>query len=886
MRDQFSFTGRRRERKTGRSVKVADGVSRTLITVGGIGTIVAVATVCLFLTAVVVPLFLPAKAELVTEYSNPAPASGAAWIEVDEYLTMGYACAPDGTVTSVRLDTGEVLETIDLFPDRTPTAWSFSFSDDSVLAGFADGSIQPLRISYETEFLDESLVPEEYFALEPGESAPYEGGVVEMTTEGQFRLQRLSITMLGDPEQIGAGPIRALHHVAGSSGWTAVAATATEEADHALLLVKGRETTNMMTGEKRVRFSARHSLPYALHKGEDPAFVRVNDLTTLAYAAWTDGHTLRIRTTPPAEAYIAEEIDLVEEPGATLTALEFLLGGETLLSGDSTGRLLGWFNVPLEHGVRGERPTQDRFNLLPAKRFASIPGGDSPVRSIRSSTRTRMFAAGYESGAIGVFYVTTESRMLHEKLPLSEPVLAVTIAPKEDAIIALSPTHAYQWEFEKRYPEASLVSLFGLVWYEGYNERDFMWQSSGGTDDSEPKLSLVPLIFGTIKGTIYSMLFGAPLALLAALYTSEFLNPKVKSIIKPLIEMMASLPSVVLGFLAALVFAPVVEKFLPATLACFFTIPFAILLGAFIWQMIPRSMTIRLQSHRVWFIIPLLPVGLYVGALLGPVIESLMFGGNLRGWLNGLHVEPNVGHARGGWILLLLPLGAMAVGIFMSLWVNPRLRRRTESLDRRNLAWIDLTKFLIGTALTIGLVTGIAMLLSLGGFDLRKPLPHLGSVVDTFDQRNALVVGFVMGFAIIPIIYTIADDALSTVPEHLRGASLGAGATPWQTAVRIVIPTAMSGLFSALMIGMGRAVGETMIVLMAAGNTPVMNMNMFEGFRTLSATIAVELQEAPVGETHYRTLFVAALVLFAMTFVVNTVAEGVRLRFRKRAYQL
>jgi phosphate transport system permease protein len=143
-----------------------------------------------------------------------------------------------------------------------------------------------------------------------------------------------------------------------------------------------------------------------------------------------------------------------------------------------------------------------------------------------------------------------------------------------------------------------------------------------------------------------------------------------------------------------------------------------------------------------------------------------------------------------------------------------------------------------------------------------------------------------MGFAIIPIIYTIAEDALSTVPEQLRSASLGAGATKWQTAVRIVIPTAMSGLFSALMIGLGRAVGETMIVLMAAGNTPVLEMNLFNGFRTLSANIATELPESVRNSTHYRTLFLAALTLFAMTFAINTFAEIVRLRFRKRAIEL
>ena len=104
--------------------------------------------------------------------------------------------------------------------------------------------------------------------------------------------------------------------------------------------------------------------------------------------------------------------------------------------------------------------------------------------------------------------------------------------------------------------------------------------------------------------------------------------------------------------------------------------------------------------------------------------------------------------------------------------------------------------------------------------------------------------------------------------------------------MRIIVPTAMSGLFSAVMIGLGRAVGETMIVLMAAGNTPLIDWNIFNGFRTLSANIAVELPEAVQNSTHYRTLFLAALTLFLMTFALNTVAEAIRIRFRKRAFQL
>ena len=152
----------------------------------------------------------------------------------------------------------------------------------------------------------------------------------------------------------------------------------------------------------------------------------------------------------------------------------------------------------------------------------------------------------------------------------------------------------------------------------------------------------------------------------------------------------------------------------------------------------------------------------------------------------------------------------------------------------------------------------------------------------TYDQRNSLVVGLAMGFAIIPIIFTIAEDSLANVPQHLRGGSLALGATRWQTALRIVLPTGSPGIFSAVMIGFGRAVGETMIVLMATGNTPIMDWSPFNGFRALSANVAVELPEAPDGGTLFRVLFLASLLLFCLTFVLNTVAELVRLKLRRK----
>jgi phosphate transport system permease protein len=108
------------------------------------------------------------------------------------------------------------------------------------------------------------------------------------------------------------------------------------------------------------------------------------------------------------------------------------------------------------------------------------------------------------------------------------------------------------------------------------------------------------------------------------------------------------------------------------------------------------------------------------------------------------------------------------------------------------------------------------------------------------------------------------------------------GASRWQTAVRVVLPTASPGVFSAIMVGFGRAVGETMIVLMATGNTPVLDWSIFNGMRTLSANVAVEIPEAPYGGTLYRVLFLAAALLFTMTFIVNTIAEVIRQRLREK----
>ena len=370
---------------------------------------------------------------------------------------------------------------------------------------------------------------------------------------------------------------------------------------------------------------------------------------------------------------------------------------------------------------------------------------------------------------------------------------SVAIAPKADGIVTLDDGgRVAQWQLDNPHPEITWRTLFGKVWYEGYSRPEYVWQSTGGTDDFEAKFSLTPLIYGTLKGTFYALLIAVPLALLAAVYVSEFMHPSLKAYVKPIVEIMAALPSVVLGFLAGLWLAPLVERIVPGLFLIPLVLPVVIVAALLAWQLMPIGVRGRIEAGtEVFLLIPVVVAGVWLALVLGGLVEALLLGGNYRGWL------------------------LSALGL-------------------------------------------------------------------TYDQRNSLVVGIAMGFAVIPIIFTIAEDSLANVPGHLRAGSLALGANRWQTALRIVLPTASPGIFSAIMIGFGRAVGETMIVLMATGNTPVMDWSIFNGFRAMSANIAVELPEAPEQGTLFRVLFLAAFLLFCLTFVLNTVAELVRLKLRRK----
>jgi phosphate transport system permease protein len=157
----------------------------------------------------------------------------------------------------------------------------------------------------------------------------------------------------------------------------------------------------------------------------------------------------------------------------------------------------------------------------------------------------------------------------------------------------------------------------------------------------------------------------------------------------------------------------------------------------------------------------------------------------------------------------------------------------------------------------------------LGFFALVFLASFLQGIFGWHIRLNAVNAGLALGVAVIPAVYSLAEDAISAVPGSFREAALGLGATPWQTAVKVVLPAAMPGVSAAVLFGMGRAIGETMVVLMAAGNAPQFTFDLLQSTRTLTATVAAELGEVVFGSAHYHTLFFIGLLLFGITYVIN-----------------
>ncbi|MEM0955032.1 MAG: ABC transporter permease subunit [Pseudomonadota bacterium] len=482
------------------------------------------------------------------------------------------------------------------------------------------------------------------------------------------------------------------------------------------------------------------------------------------------------RVWPLSEGVIAEPVQgRLFADSDRLEAASVLQGGLSLIAASSAGHLNRYY--VLQHGA-----------VALGQRFDS---GGARLHRLLPEPRRRGFL-GFGDGVVQWHNAISGQRGLTADFGITSGAV-LALSPRADLLVALDEAGALRrWSLDNPHPEVSLRSLWQEVWYEGYEAPALVYQSSASSNDYEPKFSLTPLAFGTLKAAFYAMVFAAPLAICGAIYTAFFMSPALRRRVKPLVELMEALPTVILGFLAGLWLAPLVEDHLADLITVLLVLPGGVLVFSLCWALLPASWRERMPAG--WHAVVLLPVLLalvWLGLELGGSVESVLFDGDARRWF------------------------AQELGL-------------------------------------------------------------------AYDQRNAIVVGIAMGFAVIPTIFSIAEDAIYSVPRHLADGSLALGATPWQTLTGVVLPTASPGVFSALMIGFGRALGETMIVLMATGNTPIMEFNPFEGLRSLAANIAVEVPEAEVQSTHYRILFLAAFVLFLFTFVLNSLAELVRQRLRSR----
>lgn len=870
-----AYAGLKRRKQTPWSVRFGDALVSRLIAVGGIGTIAAILLVVLVLVATAFPLLNGPTQAPWTEFDSKAYQH----FGIDEHGLVLWGMTTEGDIEVRGVNGGELLA---IYPGEFPSAISSSYlSIDrrTLVLGLADGSLQTATLNFETSLLSPSALPEGMSLTEAEPLDSLGSAVYRWFDAAGVRRTELSEVEWSEPISIADQPLLAIDYVPSNSSNRLASTTkayALAVAGEELVFATITGKKNMMTRKfTETVVTAKTGLRNRSASGK-PLNITMLNGESQAVVTWTNGILDRFSLSGGQPEYRESQDGVIG--GGKVTCATPLLARQTLLCGVDDGRLLGWM-VTRTPASESENDVSE--NGLPASDGSQLSLahetmiGPAAIRSISSSEQSHLAVVSDADNQTSLVYVTTETLLDRSPAQLSSDIRSVGLDPSGKVLMAATDSSIALAEADLGYPEASFKAFFQRVWYEGHDRPKFIWQSSAGSEKSEIKLSLMPLIFGTLKATVYAMLISVPLAILAAIYTSEFLPGATRTRIKPVIELMASLPSVVLGYVAALVAAPYLQENLATVLVGLLCFPLTFVLAGSLWNLLPIDRLVQLQRYRMLGLLFCLPVAYWLSVLVGMAMERIWFGGNLLLWLTSRN-----GSATGGWMLLLVPVFTIVAALVVMGPLTEWTRRTAVRSTPRTFAIVGCVRLLVTTGLVLLAAWATGMALDAIGWDLR------GSLFTSYQDRNALLVGGALGFCVIPIIYTIADDALQAVPQQLRSASLGCGATPWQTAVRVVVPSAMSGLFSAVMIGLGRAVGETMVVLMAAGNTPLMEWNPFNGFRTLSATLATELPEAAKGSTHFRTLFLAALLLFFFTLVANTLAEIVRIRFRKRASQL
>ncbi|MGL5524738.1 MAG: phosphate ABC transporter permease [Aeromonas veronii] len=728
-----------------RKRRFKDKLAKYGVTTGGALVLVALLLIFFYLLYVVKPIFNGASMEPTASFTLPA-AGKTAWLGVEEQNEIGYRFSDKGQVNFFavqgddKIKVGQSLGQAQVAGDITTVATPAP-GQRLIAYGFADGKAQVVQPAFKVSY------PNDVRVIEPSLQYPFGEEPVVIDPQGKA-LQLMVFEATKDKM---------------------ATAAVTEDGRGVMTVMSGEE--NFISGE--IEWSSENYTIPSLPRHVDQMLLTPN----LRILFVREGNRLSVYDIHNLSEISLRNVLEINASNANVNHIQLLSGASSLLVGNDNGVISQWFEVAKD----GKR------------QFTQIRDfkGDGAVDLLTPEHFRKGFISADKDGIISFFHATGETKLLTETVEGGE-LSALAISPRHNLLLMQQGNSFKLFSVENEHPEVTWSALWQQVWYEGYPEPQYVWQSTSASNDFEAKLSLVPLVFGTLKASFYAMVFAVPLGVAGAIYTAYFMSAGLRKYVKPTVEIMAALPTVILGFLAGLWLAPIIEGALPGVILLLILLPMGMLLTALLWNYLPERGKSWLPEG--WHAILLIPVLLLIGwgaFALSPLIENAFMHGDSRIWLT---------HEMG----------------------------------------------------------------------------------IKFDQRNSLVVGIAMGFAVIPTIFSIAEDAVFSVPKHLTQGSLALGATPWQTLSRVVILTASPGIFSAVMMGLGRAVGETMIVLMATGNTPIMDFSMFQGLRTLAANIAVEMPESEVGSSHYRVLFLAAFVLFVFTFLFNTLAEFVRQRLREK----
>lgn len=725
--------------------KRRDRIARWLIGAGGIGVIGCVALMLALIVSVALPLFRSARAAVMARLPLPGgvPAADVLALGLDEYLETGYVLDRSGNLTFFALPAGQFLDGVPIRPPQPGLRLKAveAGADDQLTLLWENGAATLARVVFTPEF------------------------------SAAGRVIRHRVAPQGGMTPAAGAPLAASLRPGDGDGLTGV------------FWLPGNRFLLQRDRLETLPDGTEHTVSHAAVLADDTlgavSAYALDKAGATLYAGTGNGHLLRWDVSGDTPRLL-DRLTAFRD-GRAITALGLVFGDLSLAVGDATGGLTTWMPVVSDPGLKPR--------LAVIHTLAKHAG---PVVRIDAAAHNKCLWSLDAAGAAHLDYLTSERNLLvlREKVPFR----IYRANARGTGALSLDAAGQLQlWHINNPHPEVSWTVLFGQVHYENYNQPAHVWQSSSASDDFEPKLSFIPLMFGSLKATLFALVFAVPAALLGAIYTSQFASPEVRGVIKPAVEVMAAVPSVVIGFLIALWLAPRLETGLVAVGLFAVSMPVMFVLFMAAWQGLRRfPWAKRLERGREFLILlPVLLAAVAAAAGLGPWVERLCFGGDARQWMY------------------------QALGL-------------------------------------------------------------------RYDQRNSLIIAFGLGFAVIPILFTIAEDALSNVPKNLQAASLALGASRWQTVWRVVLPSASPGVFAAVIIGFGRAVGETMIVLMATGNTPILDWSPFNGMRTLSANIAVEIPEAPAAGTLYRVLFLSAVLLFLLTSVLNTTAELVRHRLRKK----